>query len=84
MTAPTNQLDPQGRRHGVWEDYWSDGTPNFKSHYLHGKLHRVTESYWADGTLERKGHYLHGKAHGLWEWYWDGTLSFKRYYLIIK
>jgi antitoxin component YwqK of YwqJK toxin-antitoxin module len=55
------QRDPQGNRHGVWEDYWLDGSPKWRGYYLHGKSHGVREYYQPDGTLLDKSYYLNVK-----------------------
>jgi antitoxin component YwqK of YwqJK toxin-antitoxin module len=76
-----NQRDAQDRRHGVWEYYRSDGTLEWRRHYVNGKRHGVWESYSSDGTLWSRGHYHHDKQHGVWEWYLpDGTLWGRAHY----
>jgi antitoxin component YwqK of YwqJK toxin-antitoxin module len=81
MKQKLNQHDAKGRRHGVWEDYWSDGTLGWRRHYLHGKRHGLWEDYRSDGTLYRRGHYHHGKEHGVWEEYHSNdTLSLRVFY----
>ena len=85
MTHTTNQKDPQGRPHGVWEDYRPDGTLMWRGHWLHGEPHGLSEWYHPDGHLMQRGHYHHGTPHGLWEDYHpDGTTYAKRYHLRIK
>jgi antitoxin component YwqK of YwqJK toxin-antitoxin module len=85
MTEPINQRDTQGRRHGVWEDYWEDGTLNRRRHYLHGKLYGFFEYYLENGTLWWRENYLHGETQGLLELYTpNGTLERKKYRISIK
>ena len=85
MTHTTNQLDSQGRRHGLWEDYRPNGHLWERGHYHHGKKHGLWEDYWPDGHLMWRGHYHHGVLHGLWEWYHsDGTPTSKQYHLRIR
>jgi antitoxin component YwqK of YwqJK toxin-antitoxin module len=55
------QRDSQGRRRGVWEDYWLDGSPKWKGHSLHGQKDRIWEYYYSDGTLHQKEYYLNIK-----------------------
>jgi len=57
MKKLINQHDLEGRRHGVWESYRSDGALMWRAHYHHGKMHGVCEWYYSDGTLGRKVHY---------------------------
>lgn len=35
-----SQTDAQGRPHGVWEDYFTDDTLDWRPHYHHGELIR--------------------------------------------
>ena len=84
MTHTTNQKDPQGRLHGVWEDYLSDGTISCRGHWLHGTPHGVWEYYLSEGTISCRGHYHHGVIHGLSEWYTGGTPTSKEYHLLIR
>jgi antitoxin component YwqK of YwqJK toxin-antitoxin module len=58
MTAQVNQKDPQGRPHGVWEDYYTDGTLWWKCHFHHRKLHGLWEVYREDGTPYLKRYFL--------------------------
>jgi antitoxin component YwqK of YwqJK toxin-antitoxin module len=58
MTAQVNQYDSEGRRHGVWEGYWANGTLWQKEHWLHGNLHGLRERYQPDGTPKWKDYYL--------------------------
>ena len=83
MTAPINQFDARGRRHGVWENHRENGTLRWREHYLHGEQHGSSEGYWSDGTHWWRRHYLHGELRGFWEWY-RGHLYVKTYYLRIK
>ena len=50
MKEETNQVDSQGRCHGVWEEHHQDGTLWWKFHYHHGTPHGVWEWYREDGT----------------------------------
>ena len=84
MTAQVNQHDPQGRRHGVWENYRLEGTISWRAHFLHGKAHGLYESYRGNGKPWWKRHYVRGEPHGL-ESYWENNkVLFKVYILKIK
>jgi hypothetical protein len=61
MTAQVNQLDSQGRPHGVWEKYLKPGSPWWRGRYLHGQKHGLWEWYWADGTPSYKLYHLNIK-----------------------
>jgi antitoxin component YwqK of YwqJK toxin-antitoxin module len=85
MTPQVNQHDPQGRPHGVWEDYYPDGPLWRRENWLHGKIHGVSEWYRPDGTLRWTDRFLHGEKFGLQKNYRsDGIPYFKSYSLTIK
>jgi len=65
MKKLINQHDAKGREHGVWEDYRSDGTVQWRGHYHHGKWHGVWEWYRSDGTVQWRGHYNMNRLVGL-------------------
>ena len=79
-----NQLDSQGKPHGVWEDYWKNGKVRRIRHYYNGKEHGVWEQYNANGTLFIRGQCHHGTPHGVWEWYKQGKITYKEYCLNIR
>ena len=85
MKERINQLDAEGREHGVWEDYRSDGTLWRRVHWHHGRPHGLLEWYWFNGTLRRRGHWHHGVIKGL-ETEWDsrGGITDKTYHLVIR
>jgi len=61
MTETINQYDSQGRLHGVWELYWSDGTLWWRENWLHGKPHGLSEWCYSNDTLDKKRYYLNIK-----------------------
>ena len=85
MKERINQRDAEGRCHGVWEWYYSDGTLRWKEHWHHGKLHGVSEVYYSNGTLEWRRHYRHGVRRGL-ETVYDrqSRIKHKAYHLVIR
>jgi antitoxin component YwqK of YwqJK toxin-antitoxin module len=85
MKELINQRDAEGRPHGVWERYHSDGTLWWREHWHHGKRHGVWEWYRPDGTLGRRDHWHHGVKRGLETW-WNsqGGITGKRYRLVIR
>jgi hypothetical protein len=50
MAGGVNRHDLEGRRHGVWEWYRSDGTLWCKYNYQNGTLRGVGGWYRSDGT----------------------------------
>ncbi|CAB4142315.1 MORN variant [uncultured Caudovirales phage] len=47
----------QGKKHGYWERYWSNGNLWEKGHYLNGEKHGYWESYHSNGELRKKEYY---------------------------
>jgi antitoxin component YwqK of YwqJK toxin-antitoxin module len=59
-----------GKAHGYWEYYWSNGNLSHKGNYVDGIRHGLWEVYYDNGNLWSKGNYVDGKKHGYWEeWY---------------
>jgi antitoxin component YwqK of YwqJK toxin-antitoxin module len=58
MTTPTNQHDPQGNRHGVWEHYQLDGRMWFRGRYIHGEPQGIWKWHYKDGTVDAKEYYI--------------------------
>ena len=56
-----SQKDSQGRVHGVWETYYTDGTLKRRDHFHHGTLHGVSEWYYTDGTIWQREYYINIK-----------------------
>jgi antitoxin component YwqK of YwqJK toxin-antitoxin module len=50
-----------GKEHGYWEDYFSNGQLMFKGNYVNGKRHGYWEDYFSNGQLGYKGYYDMGK-----------------------
>jgi antitoxin component YwqK of YwqJK toxin-antitoxin module len=85
MTPQVNQKDSQGRRHGVWKNYYEDGTLKLKRHYLHGAPHGVWEDYRPNGNLWWRGTFSCGRNLGLFINYRiNGSLRDKTYIINIK
>jgi antitoxin component YwqK of YwqJK toxin-antitoxin module len=85
MREQINQRDAEGRRHGVWEEYWSNGTLEWRVNYHHGKEHGVWEEYRSDGTLMWRAHWHHGTKKGLTKrWDSQGGIASKKYHLVIR
>ena len=85
MKKQINQLDSEGRHHGVWEDYYSNGTLSWRGHYHHGTLHGVWEGYYSDGTLWWREHWHHCEQKGRETWWGrQGRCTQKAYHLVIR
>ena len=86
MKELINQLDAEGRRHGVWEGYyWGNGTLRWRAHFHHGKWHGVWEGYYSNGTLRWREHWHHGEQKGLATlWDTQGGITDKWYHLVIR
>ena len=61
MSKKNNQLNAKGKRHELWELYYSNGINN--------KRHGYFEFYYSNGNMAFKGSYNHGKEIGYWEVY---------------
>jgi hypothetical protein len=61
MTTPTNQKDPEGRSHGVWEDYLEDGTLWWRGHYRHGEKYSLFEYHNVGKPPQFKEYYINIK-----------------------
>ena len=80
-----NQIDSQGRYHGLWEYYYSDDTLWVRLHYIHGKRHGRCEFYPKDRTVFYIVKYLHDEPRGICNYYrLDGTKIAKVYFAKIK
>ena len=62
-------LDSLGRRTGLWELFWSDGSIRATGDYLEGMRHGDWKFLDRDGKLEQEGSYRMGDWHGRWKWY---------------
>ena len=61
-----NQRDEQGRPHGPWEVYWSDGQLWRKGEYKHGRNYGLWEYYYENVQPWAKGELKNEKQIGLW------------------
>jgi len=53
-----NQYNENKQRHGLWEDYYSNGKLLWKGTYLNGQRHGFWEWYYDNGKLETREFYL--------------------------
>ena len=55
----------EGKKDGLWEEYWDNGQLVYKGHYKDGKKDGLWEEYDEYGKRSR-GNYKDGKKDGLW------------------
>ena len=71
-----NQYNKDGKPHGYWEAYHSNGKLSYKANYKDGNLHGYWEASHSNGKLSYKANYKDGNLHAFWEAYhWNGKLS---------
>jgi antitoxin component YwqK of YwqJK toxin-antitoxin module len=76
-----NQYTHDGKKIGIWEEYWSNGKLWYKGSYKNGERDGIWEWYYDNGQLVSKGPYINGKRDGYWEKYFDnGNLYSKGSY----
>ena len=68
-----NQYNTNGKKHGYWEEYYSNGNLHYKGNYTNGKIHGYWEQYYYNGKLYYKGNFVNGKRHGYFEEYYNKT-----------
>ena len=86
MKKEINQLDSQGRRHGLWESRRENGTLMWKEYYRHGKMHGPYEDFHMNGNPSWVGEYRNDRLYKLWLDH-DSTgtrITQKWYYIDIK
>jgi antitoxin component YwqK of YwqJK toxin-antitoxin module len=66
-----NQYTHDGKKTGIWEEYFPNGQLSSKGLYENNKKTGVWESYHYNGQLESKGLYKDGNRDGIWESYHD-------------
>jgi hypothetical protein len=75
-----NQYTHDGKKTGIWEEYWNNGNLYSKGSYKNG----IKEGYWEyykDGQLDSKGSFKNGEWDGIWECYYsNGQLESKGSY----
>jgi antitoxin component YwqK of YwqJK toxin-antitoxin module len=76
-----NKYDFNGRRDGLWEEYFANGHLHYQGKYINGLYDGEWVKYDTDGSLLFKGHYKKGLIIGFWEWYDGGILEEIIYYI---
>lgn len=60
----------EGKKHGLWTEYWENGQVNSSGEYVNGRQDGFWVRYWESGNLRDKGNYIDGRRDGLWVRYW--------------
>jgi antitoxin component YwqK of YwqJK toxin-antitoxin module len=79
-----NHYDPDGRKRGIWCDFFTNGQLYFKGDYVNDEMVGYWEFYYTDGKLQSKGLYKNGLKEGEWKYYHNydnGKLWYKDYYV---
>ena len=64
----------QGKKHGVQEMWFENGTRSFSSTYVAGKRHGETRSWWRNGNARTHSEFVDGRADGTQlQWYASGA-----------
>jgi antitoxin component YwqK of YwqJK toxin-antitoxin module len=71
--TPVNE---NGKEHGYWEVYYSNGNLCSKGNYVDGNRHGYWEVYYSNGNLCYKGNYVDGKLHGYWEEWYNNQINY--------
>jgi len=67
-----------GKKHGWYKKWFSDGTLSFAAKYHDGKRHGTTKSWWKNGNIRSESDFENGIAEGVqMQWYQSGA-KFKR------
>jgi antitoxin component YwqK of YwqJK toxin-antitoxin module len=53
-----NQYNDNGKKHGYWEVYHSNGNLIYKGNYINGKRIGYWEDYYSNGCLSHKQYFL--------------------------
>ena len=66
-----NEYNLNGKKHGTWVSYNSNGVLDSKTHYINGELHGIQERYFSKDSLWLRIAYENNKQNGLFEQYFD-------------
>ncbi|MBL4585520.1 MAG: hypothetical protein JKX84_00475 [Flavobacteriales bacterium] len=61
-------VDPEGRRQGVWKEYYDTGELRSEGKYKDGSRIGPWIFYYQGGKEEQRGEYHKGKPDGEWKW----------------
>ena len=64
-----------GKKHGLYQSWFSSGQRSFSGYYLEGRRHGHSASWWTNGCLRTESNFVRGTAHGIQQaWYQSGAL----------
>lgn len=65
----------EGKKHGLKEMWFEDGTRSFSSTYVAGKRHGETRSWWRNGNQRTLSKFVDGRGDGTQlQWYASGAM----------
>lgn len=65
----------QGKAHGLWETYWTNGNLNYKGNYTNGLQNGYCEQYYYDyETICYQGNFINGFQYGYYISYWKSGI----------
>ena len=66
---------------GYYEQFYDDGSLDYRGAYLNGKQHGEWESYWGNGNLWYRGSFNNGQLIGHWEFRsYNGEIIIETFY----
>ena len=80
---PTEAISYYHRRHGIWEEYYSDGNLEARTTYKNGVRHGQFQKYykWSENILWFEGIHNEGERVGTWTYYRrDGSTKYQSAY----
>jgi len=76
-------IDSDSLAHGTVNHYFTDGSKEVETEYIHGKKHGDYRTYYKSGNLNEQGQYIKGEENGCFIEYYDSVrnnLKSKSYY----
>jgi len=59
--------DGDGKKHGVFREWWPSGKQKIDARYEHGVQHGPSVTYYENGTKQEEGRYSKGLRLGQWK-----------------
>jgi antitoxin component YwqK of YwqJK toxin-antitoxin module len=79
-TNDINQIDTEGKHHGPWKEYHTNGQFWYKGEYVHGKPHGPWKEYRSDGRVWYKTTFDMGKRIGYYFYCYSYGRPIKQFY----
>jgi len=62
-----------GKKHGLWRDYFENGQVDCEGHFVEGEREGLWRNYFENGQVNYEINYVEGEKEGLWKvWLWEG------------